>query len=86
MPFGWLIQIPFYLLELLVGLTRDLGLSLILVRSATAFEVVKLIGAGYLVWLGIHAVRQALRSAPGRADGDDAIEPGASERRSFLEG
>jgi Putative threonine efflux protein len=33
------------------------GLGTILQRSATVFIVVKVIGAGYLVWLGIQAVR-----------------------------
>ena len=33
------------------------GLGAILQRSATAFVVVKVIGAGYLVWLGIQAIR-----------------------------
>ena len=44
-----------------------LGLSLILVRSATVFELVKMIGAGYLVWLGVHALRQAIRGEPDAA-------------------
>ena len=33
------------------------GLGAILQRSATAFVVVKVIGAAYLVWLGIQAIR-----------------------------
>ena len=33
------------------------GLGALLQRSAEAFWIVKLAGAGYLVWLGIHAVR-----------------------------
>ena len=33
------------------------GLGAILQRSATVFIVVKIVGAGYLVWLGIRAIR-----------------------------
>ncbi|PYN83852.1 MAG: threonine transporter RhtB [Candidatus Rokuibacteriota bacterium] len=66
-----------------------LGLSLILVRSATAFDVVKTIGAGYLVWLGIQSLRQAFRRQPREiVDIEDAAlraRPGRS-RRSFAEG
>jgi RhtB (resistance to homoserine/threonine) family protein len=66
-----------------------LGLSLILVRSAMAFEVVKFIGAGYLIWLGIQALRQAFRrqhsesETAGQAGGRVASVKG---QRSFLEG
>jgi len=67
-----------------------LGLSLILVRSATAFEAVKLIGAVYLMWLGVQAVRQSLRREPFPADEDGvaaASAPAADHNRtSFLEG
>ncbi len=66
-----------------------LGLSLILVRSAAAFEVVKMIGAGYLVWLGVQSLRHAFRV------GHAALEPTghpesrgarARGRQSFVEG
>jgi threonine/homoserine/homoserine lactone efflux protein len=36
-----------------------LGLSAILATSATAFNVVKTIGAAYLVWIGIQSIREA---------------------------
>ena len=32
-----------------------LGVSVLLLHSATAFHVVKLVGAGYLVWLGLQS-------------------------------
>ena len=66
-----------------------LGLSLILVRSAMAFEAVKWIGAGYLVWLGVQALRQAWRRPPGEIDTVARVGSPRSPvkaRQSFLEG
>jgi RhtB (resistance to homoserine/threonine) family protein len=67
-----------------------LGLSLILVNSAAAFRMVKLLGAGYLVWLGIQSLRQAFRRSPhGAIDaGGPASSPArpALGRWSFVEG
>lgn len=40
------------------------GLSIIIVQSANAFLAVKLAGALYLCWIGLKAVRDALRSGP----------------------
>lgn len=48
-----------YLQVLLVAF----GLGVIVERSALAFTAVKLLGAGYLVWLGIQAVRHRKRLA-----------------------
>ncbi|MEC9481916.1 MAG: LysE family translocator [Halomonas sp.] len=41
-----------------------LGISLILLQSAWAFGLLKLCGAAYLVWLGIHSLRSARRGNP----------------------
>jgi len=40
-----------------------LGLSAILATSARAYEMVKLAGAGYLIWIGVQGIRGASRSA-----------------------
>jgi RhtB (resistance to homoserine/threonine) family protein len=44
-----------------------LGLSAILATSATAFNVVKTIGAAYLVWIGIQSIRDATAPAAPQA-------------------
>lgn len=58
------------------------GLSALLVSSATAFSVVKYLGAAYLVFLGI----QRLRSQESLAAAGDPAAPRASLTRVFTQG
>jgi threonine/homoserine/homoserine lactone efflux protein len=73
---------------LLVHATASaIGISAILVRSATAFTVLKIAGACYLVVLGILSFRSASRTAGGVGDPelpDGRRQP--SGRKSFLQG
>jgi threonine/homoserine/homoserine lactone efflux protein len=64
---------------LLHALAAGLGLSALLATSALAYEVVKYLGAAYLIWLGIKAWRGGEQAAS-----PDAPAPEASGRRVFL--
>ena len=58
------------------------GVSAILVASATAFTVVKLLGAGYLIYLGIRALLGAWRTTVNQPE----IAPPRSSSRIFTDG
>jgi len=70
------------------------GLGVILQRSATAFVAVKVIGAAYLVWLGIQAIRHrksladAFAAASGPREGwraaRDGVVVGLTNPKSYI--
>jgi threonine/homoserine/homoserine lactone efflux protein len=65
-----------------------LGVSIVLMQSATAFQIVKAAGACYLVWLGARSLASAAHGRPlPTADPELrlATEP-VSVRRAFVEG
>jgi len=62
------------------------GISAILVRSATAFTVLKIVGACYLVLLGILSFRAARRTALEPAELRAEERPARSGRASFAQG
>jgi threonine/homoserine/homoserine lactone efflux protein len=59
-----------------------LGLSALLAASATAFTVVKLVGAAYLVWLGLTALRHSRR--PGEPSHGPPVPSGGHYRQGLL--
>jgi threonine/homoserine/homoserine lactone efflux protein len=64
------------------ALAAPLGIAALLHASGTAFTLLKLAGAAYLVWLGVRALRDAWRGA-----GDGSESPSARRRTSpFREG
>jgi threonine/homoserine/homoserine lactone efflux protein len=54
------------------------GLSALLVASAEAFTAVRVLGACYLAWLGVHMLREAVRSRRSL----ETEEPATAPRRS----
>ena len=62
----------------------SLGVSAVVLASAELFTVLKLVGAGYLVWLGLRTVRSARRDAAAALEHGAAAPVGA--RRAFREG
>jgi RhtB (resistance to homoserine/threonine) family protein len=64
-----------------------LGLSALLARSATVFTVVKLIGAAFLVYLGVQALL-ASRKSRQPVEGSEPAQPVPSggRRKAFVQG
>ncbi len=66
-------------------LAGSLGVSAIVLTSAELFAALKLIGAAYLVWIGLRTIRTARRDASAALDGGSAAPP-VGARRAFREG
>jgi threonine/homoserine/homoserine lactone efflux protein len=66
------------------------GLSLILLKSALAFEILKTAGACYLLYLGFQSIRKLFKKEPPEEDpllsGRNRNGNPKSARRAFLEG
>lgn len=63
-----------------------LGISLILLQSAWAFHVLKLVGAGYLIWLGVTSLLAARRGQPLPVSGVLKSAPAVSRWQPVKEG
>ncbi|MFI8854437.1 LysE family translocator [Streptomyces sp. 891-h] len=69
---------------LLWGLAAAFGLSVLLLASQVAYDVIRITGAAVLVWMGARALWQARRAAgPGR---EEAQAAPVSYRRAFWQG
>src|ERR671929_2265369 len=54
-------------------LAGSLGVSAVVLASAELFTILKLLGAAYLVWIGLRTVRAARREASAALGGDAAV-------------
>jgi RhtB (resistance to homoserine/threonine) family protein len=63
-----------------------LGISFILMHSATLFHTLKMIGAVYIVWLGIQSLRRTVCTASDMGLAGSSAENTCSYRKCFTEG
>lgn len=67
-------------------LAASLGVSALLTASATAFTLLKWLGAGYLIWIGLRALRSRAPDAPTDLQALARELPSASLRSVFMGG
>ena len=67
------------------ALLSALGISVILMQSASAFTIMKIAGAAYLVWLGFNSLRSSARGARPQA-ADSVTRARATPARCYREG
>ncbi|MER6558572.1 LysE family translocator [Streptomyces sp. NPDC001027] len=66
------------------GLLTVVGLAAVLAASATAYTAVKLVGAVYLVFLGVQALLHSRRHRTGTPVPDNAVPKGSPWRTGFV--
>jgi threonine/homoserine/homoserine lactone efflux protein len=69
---------------LLWGLAAAFGLSALLVASRVAYDVIRIVGAAVLVWMGARALWQARRA--GGLEAEPAEAASVSRRRAYWQG
>ena len=65
-------------------LLAALGLSAILATSSLAFSIVKYLGAGYLIWIGIGFIRSGGNHEPTDISAKEPLKPMAIYRQGVL--
>jgi len=69
------------------GTLSIFGISILLVQSANAFFVFKMLGAAYLIWLGIKALRNAIRQPAAQSTlAEESLQKPVSMKGAFYEG
>lgn len=69
------------------GTLSIFGISILLVQSANAFFVFKMLGAAYLIWLGIKALRNAIRQPAAQSTlAEEPVQKPVSMKGAFYEG
>lgn len=68
------------------GTLSVFGISIILVQSAQAFFVFKLLGATYLCWIGLKALSEAWKNKPAAAVESTEKSTNRSTHGAFVEG
>jgi threonine/homoserine/homoserine lactone efflux protein len=68
------------------GTLSIFGISILLVQSAVAFTVFKMLGAAYLIWIGIKAIKGALNHTTTSIELPKETHKKISIRNAFLEG
>jgi len=69
------------------GTLSIFGISILLVQSANAFFVFKMLGAAYLIWLGFKALRNAVSQRPSATTAlREQLKKPASIQSAFYEG
>ncbi len=69
------------------GTLSIFGISVFLVQSAVAFTLLKILGAAYLIWIGIKSIRSALnQKATTTIDVPENAQKKVSIHNAFLEG
>ncbi|HEY2284391.1 MAG TPA: LysE family translocator [Streptosporangiaceae bacterium] len=73
---------------LIWAVAAALGLSALLRASQLGYDVLRLAGAAYLVWLGVSSLRSARRAAaaPGPGSAPDSALGGFRSRHAYLSG